>query len=46
MTSSIENSFHVIGPLGELIHRSPVTSPQKGQWRGDVMFLFDVRLNK
>ena len=28
------------------IHRSPVTSPHKGKWRGALMFLVDLRLNK
>ena len=30
------NIFRVTGPLW--IHRSPVNSPHKGQWRGDLMF--------
>ena len=28
------------------IHRSPVNSPHKGQWRGAQMFFFYMRLNK
>ena len=37
MTSSNGNIFR--GPLcRELINRSPVTSPHKGQWRGALMF--------
>ena len=28
------------------IHRSPVNSPHKGQWRGALIFFFDLRLNK
>ena len=28
------------------IHRSPVNSPRKGQWRGALLFFFDLRLNK
>ena len=27
-------------------HRSPVNSPPKGQWRGALMFSFNLRLNK
>ena len=32
-------------PFVRGIHRSPVISPHKGQWRGDLIF-FDMRLNK
>ena len=28
------------------IHRSPVNSPHKGQWRGALLFSFELRLNK
>ena len=35
MTSSNGNIFRVTGPF---IHRSPVDSPHKGQWRGALMF--------
>ena len=28
------------------IHRGPVNSPHKGQWRGALMFFFYLRLNK
>ena len=28
------------------IHRSPVNSPHKGQWRGALMFFFEMCLNK
>ena len=28
------------------IHRSPVNSPHKGQWRGALMFFYDLGLNK
>ena len=48
MTSSNGNIFRVTGPLcGEFtgrrwiprgIHRSPVNSPHKGQWRGALLF--------
>ena len=37
LTSSNGNSFHVTGPLC-VIHPSPVNSPNKGQWRGTLMF--------
>ena len=33
-------------PFVRGIHRSPVNSPQKGQWRGALIFFFDLRLNK
>ena len=36
MTSSNGYVFRVIGPLRG-IHRSPVNSPHKGQWRGALM---------
>ena len=38
MTSSYGNIFRVTGPLCEGIHRSPVNSPHKSQWRGALMF--------
>ena len=33
-------------PFVRGIHRSPVNSPHKDQWRGALMFFFDLRLNK
>ena len=33
-------------PFVRGIHRSPVNSPHKGQWRGALMFFFYFRLNK
>ena len=33
-------------PFVRGIHRSPVNSPHKGQWRGDFFIFFDLRLNK
>ena len=33
-------------PFVRGIHRSPVTSPHKGQLRGALIFFFDLRLNK
>ena len=33
-------------PFVRGIHRYPVNSPHKGQWRGTLMFSFDLRLNK
>ena len=33
-------------PFVRGIHRSKVNSPHKGQWRGALMFFFDLRLNK
>ena len=33
-------------PFVRRIHRSPVNSPHKGQWRGALMFFFYMRLNK
>ena len=38
MTSSNGNSFRATGHLCGGIHRSPVNSPHKGQWRGALMF--------
>ena len=38
MTSSNLNIFRATGPLWWGIHRSPVNSPHKGQWRGALMF--------
>ena len=38
MTSSNGNIFHVTGPFVWGIHRWPVISPHKGQWRGALMF--------
>ena len=40
ITSSNGNIFRVTGPLCGGIHRSVVKSPQKGQWRGALMFSF------
>ena len=33
-------------PFVRVIHRSPVQSPHKGQWRGAFDVFFDLRLNK
>ena len=33
-------------PFERGIHRSLVNSPHKGQWRGALIFFFDLRLNK
>ena len=33
-------------PFVRGIHRSPVNSPHKGQWRGVLIFYFDLSLNK
>ena len=33
-------------PFVRGIQRWPVNSPHKGQWRGALMFFFDLRLNK
>ena len=33
-------------PFVRGIHRWPVNSPYKGQWRGALTFFFDLRLNK
>ena len=38
MTSSNGSFFRVTGHLLRGIHRSPVNSPHKGQWRGALMF--------
>ena len=38
MTSSNGNLIRVIGPFVWRIHRSPVNSHHKGQWRGDLVF--------
>ena len=38
MTSSNGNIFRVTGHFLRGIHRSPVNSPHKGQWRGALMF--------
>ena len=51
MTSSNGNIFRVTGPLWRESHRSPVDSPNKGQWRRPLMFLccyisLKKRLNK
>ena len=37
MTSSNENIFRVYWPFVRGIHRSPLDSPHKGQWRGTLM---------
>ena len=46
MTSSNGNMFRVTGPFARGIHRSPVNSPHKGQWRGALMVFFYLHLNK
>ena len=33
-------------PFVRGIHRTAVNSPHKGQWRGALMFFFDLHLNK
>ena len=33
-------------PFVRGIHRPPVNSPRKDQWRGPLMFFFYLRLNK
>ena len=38
MTPSNGIIFHVAGPFMRGIHRLPVNSPHKGQWRGALMF--------
>ena len=38
MTPSNGKIFCITGPLCRGIHRSPVNSPHKGQWRGALMF--------
>ena len=40
------NHFPCYWPFVWGIHRSPVNSSHKGQWRGALMFFFDLRLNK
>ena len=42
----METDFPRYWPFVRGIHRSPVNSPHKGQWRGALMFFFDLRLNK
>ena len=46
MTSSNGNIFRVTGHFMQGIHRSPVNSPHKGQWRGALMFSLIYALNK
>ena len=38
MMTSSNGNIRVTGPLWGVIHRSPVESPHKGQWRGALMF--------
>ena len=46
MTSSNGNIFSRYWPFVRDIHRSPVNSPHKGQWRGAFMFsLIYARIN-
>ena len=45
MTSSNGNTFRATGPFVRGIHRSPVSSPHKGQWHGALMFSL-ICLNK
>ena len=46
MTLSNENFFPRYWPFVRGIHRSPVNSPYKGQWRGSLMFsLICARIN-
>ena len=46
MTSSNGNNFPRYWPFVRGIHRSPVNSPHKGQWRGALMFsLIGDRIN-
>ena len=40
------NQFPRYWPFVRGIHRSLVTSPHKGQWRGALMSFFNLRLNK
>ena len=40
------NHFSRYWPFVWGIHRSPVNSPHKGQWRGTLMFFFYLRLNE
>ena len=47
MTSSNGNIFRVTGPFVRGIHRPPVDSPHKGQWRRALHdVFFDLRPNK
>ena len=47
MTSSNGHIFRVTWPFVQGVHRSPVNSPHKGQWRGALIFSwYDLRLNK
>ena len=47
MTPSNGNNFRVTGPLcGEFTGLRPVNSPHKDQWRGRLIFFFDLRLIK
>ena len=43
MRSLNGNIFRVIGPFCGRIHRSPVNSPHKGQWRRAFHVFFDLR---
>ena len=40
MTSSNGTIFRVIGPFVRGMHRTPMNSPHKGQWRGALVFSF------
>ena len=40
------NHFPHYWPFMREIHRSPMNSPHKGQWRGALMFFFYLRPNK
>ena len=46
MTSSLWKHLPRYWQFVRGIHRSPVNSPHKGQWRGALIFFFDLRLNK
>ena len=46
MTSSNKKSFPRYLPFVRGIHRSPVNSPHKGQWRGALNFFFVLRLDE
>ena len=46
MTSSNGHFSALLALCAEGIHRSAVNSLHKGQWRGALMFLFYLRLNK
>ena len=46
MTSSNGNVFRVTSPLCGGIHRFPVNSPHKGQWRGTLIFSLICALDK